>query len=235
MNLSECLSYTCIANDTILSLKKNRISAILEMHVSTIECEEIMQNRHDRVMKLLMDFPDDSIVSIYFTKNFINQDISHVNSHQNKIINFLEKKRNETLLARNPSTFKCFMALSIPLTESKVDKGGIELLNILSSSNNSDTSLDVQRSIIKKAKKRLDSLVNGFKNSVDNRAFRLNSTQIAQFLSLILNHTYLDNFTEFSDVFKSDFISSYNNILDNRRGGFVCKYPVNHVLSTLRG
>jgi hypothetical protein len=234
MKLSTLLPYTCIASDCILSLKKNRITAILEMHVSTVEDSENMQVMHDRVMKLITDFPEESVVSIYYTKTFIKQTIPFVNNHKNSIINYLEKKRNETLLGKNPTTYKCFMSVSIPLTEGKSNKGGVDIINKLVNNKQDFNNLDQQRDIVKRAAKRLDLIVTGFSNAIDNRAFRLKSEQIAQFLSLILNHSFLDQFTEFSDVFKSDFISSYNKIIDANKHGYVYYGGNYHAVLSLR-
>lgn len=234
MKLSTLLPYTCIANDCILSLKKNRITAILEMHVSTVESDDNMQIMHDRVMKLITDFPEESVVSVYYTKTFIKQTIPLVNNHNNDIINYLEMKRNDTLLGKKPTTYKCFMSISIPLTEGKSNKGGIDVLNKILNNKQDMNALDQQRHIVRRAAKRLELIVTGFSNALDNRAFRLKSEQIAQFLSLILNHQFLDQFTEFSDIFKTDFISSYNKIIDASKHGYVYYGGHYHAVLSLR-
>ena len=232
--LSDVLSYTCIANNSILSLKKNRLTAVFELHISVVESEDYMQNRHDRFIRLISDFPEDSIVSIYYCKNILNTKLPVLNSHKNEIINYIEKKQIDILKSKRNLSYQCFMSVSIPLKVKKKKKGGIDLIDKLSRSNDKSDEVEKNKEFIEKAIDRMKLIEKGFCGAIGGGAFRLDSSQITQFLSLLLNHNYLESYSELSGIVKSDIISSFNGINKSHNAGYVYYGGNYHSILSLR-
>lgn len=233
-SLDNILPYDAIASDCILSVRKKRITAILELHVSILESEEIMQSRHDRLMGLINEFPDDTLVSIYYCKNYLRNQIPVLGKHKNDIVNYIEKKRVERLSKINASTHQCFMSITIPLEQEQEKKGGIELIERFTKEDDKNQENAILLEKIKKATKRLNLLIKGLSGAIGGGVFRLESAQIVQFLSILLNHGYLENFTELSGVLLSDIICSMNGITKPDNGGY-CYYGGNyHAVYSLR-
>ena len=207
--------YKSVVNDVIVSVNPNQLTAVLEVHCSSINDTDIMQSSHDRLMKQFCELPDDCTVSVYYSKIFIDENIPVMGKHENALVNYLEEKRIQHLLKVNAPTNSCFVSISIPFNVNKEEFGLInKFLDV-------EAAADVQNN--EAFKKTFDTLNKIIKTMVAAMTgygviYRLNSADIIKFISLLLNHSYLDLHSHLCTIFTSDIIASLRGMFSSRIG-----------------
>lgn len=206
-DFSAVVPYKAITNDVIVSENPDQLTAILELHISSINDTDIMQGQHDRLMRLLCELPDKATVSIYFTKTFNDEAIPYIGDHKTSVVNYIEEKRIKRLTLIEAPTYACFLSVTLPFA-TKEDNDFSLLNKVLSDGEaGKSTNNDIHY------KRTLDKLNYSIKTIVaalDGRGviYRLSSSQIIKFLAVLINHEFQDVHSHISTIFKSDFYSS---------------------------
>jgi len=225
-------------NDVIYSEKPDKITAVFELGISSLDDEDTLQIRHDQLMSFLCDLPPNTIVSIYYCKLFFSAYPTLIQKSSLDIVNYMEKNKFDSLLSRRSPEFSCFMAISLPVPSKKKQKSSIiaKLLSLFFSQNDINTPLSDDDDRMVRYKETYDQLqfaVKGLMSSIQGYICRLKKTEIIFFLSKILNHEYIGG-NEFTDIIKSDF-NCYVPGIYGKTGGYVYYNNTYNTVLSLRG
>lgn len=216
-NISDILPYTAITDDTIVCNrgKEKTVSAVFEIDISEINHPEIMQYNHLKIMSSINEFPANTYVQIYYIKTFENKRLQPAQNSNSDIINYLERLTIKSFNEKLTPTYKNYMSITIEVPKKKINDS-VDIINSLGHKNkkNNDAIL------IKKAKDRLNMVIRKFSSSIDG-VFRLDSAQITQFISLLMNKKYMEEYSELSNVFKSDYNYSVNKVFDRSKAAYI--------------
>lgn len=203
-DLGAVVPYRAICEDVLVSQNPDRLTAVLQLHVSSINDTGIMQQAHDRLMHLLCELPPATIASLYFCKTFSEEKIPVLGRHPNAVVNYIEQKRVAHLTKIKAPTYIAFLAITMPLA------GGVKpefgLVAKLLQQNETLSEADAFRKTLEKLNHSLKGLMGAFTGM--GNLFRLKTEDLYEFLSVLINHDYCGSHTQLSDVFTSDFISS---------------------------
>lgn len=228
---SDVIPYRAITNDVIVLHSPARLCALLEMHVSHRDSVANMQAKHDRLISQLCELPADSTVSIYWTKEFLQERIPVLGSHDKEIVNFLEKKRVAHLTGIQAPRFGCYLSITVPVGGEEKEMSPV-MRFVAARSKGSDENMNLD--LYRRSLERLNFFIRGLIGAQEGNIYRLSSAQILEFLSLIMNHHFIENFSDFSGVFKSDFNSSSGGTLNPTNGGYVYYGGNYHGVMSLR-
>ena len=228
--------YVAIENDAIISEAPERITIILEMHISEFDDEEVMQYRHDKLMGFLCDLPANTIVSFYYCKLFFPAYPVLLQNSSIDIVNYMEQNKYDYVRSRLSPEFSCFMSITLPVPEKEKESSIIakQMMKKEQSGAVKAASSDDDDRIIryKETQEKLEFAVRGLMSSVEGYICRLDKSQIILFLSKVLNHDYVHG-NEFTDIIKSDF-NSYVPGFYSRTPGYVHYDNTYHTVLSLR-
>ena len=223
--------YKAITNDVIVLENPDCLVAVLEVHVSSINDTDIMEVIHERLMKRCLEMPAGIHVSFYMTKFLIEEKLPVLGTHSKPIVNYLEKKDIE-FLGSNPSPrFSLYMTLCLPLE--KDSDAEFSFLKMIFKGQVQDKEAE-RFNKYEQCLEKLNNTIKSLIASIDGNIFRLSSPQIIQFISLLINHGFVTNYYNISSVFKSDFFSSVNGVLDSSNIGYVYYGGNYHAVLSLR-
>ncbi len=214
--ITNILPYTCITNDVIIGNTKQRktVTAVLEINISEINSEEVVSTRHQRIIDLVGEFPDDSYVTFYYIKTFKKVTVPYVEGSSSDIVNYLQRIHINSFESKKTPEYKNFMAITINAHKKLEDT--VSLINKVGKNKG---LCDVK--MFRKAMDRLSNIIKQFKSAADGGVFRLDSSQITQFLSLLINKEYMEYYSEMSSLFTSDFNYSSNKFFDKSKGAYI--------------
>lgn len=218
-DISCAVPYRAITNDCIVSTRPDRLTAVLEMHISSINDFQSMQFCHDRLMKSLCEMPSNAVVSVYYIKTFHKPNIPVVGKHKDEVVNFIESVRVEHLSGITSFLHQNYMSITLPIEEEKSEFGLVDKVF----TNSAATVNEVQKaaSSFKKTLEKLNDVTKTIINGMDGTIYRLTSSQILQFISLLCNHDFVDHYSGLSSIFKGDFNCTHGGILNTNAPGYV--------------
>ncbi|MBN2434874.1 MAG: hypothetical protein JXK07_06365, partial [Spirochaetes bacterium] len=220
--MGDFLPYVTVAHDFIVSEKPSQLTAILETRLSELDDDDVMQAKHDLLMNVLCDvMPQNSTLSIYLTKRFINEKLSYRTACSNDLIKHLDKKTIDTFNSKSYPHFACFFAITIPVISSKSF-----------SLNNSESKENVDFSDYTETTEVLNNLIHAITSRVQGTVIRLISSQILGFLSVLINHYIVNTYADLNGVLSGDFNSTSNAF--NKLPGYVYYGGNYHSVLSLR-
>lgn len=229
-NIGEIIPYRAITNNAIISVNPDQITGILEIHISEIDSEDIMTFDHEQLMNVLCEImPPNSWVSVYLSRIFSEKNIPIHNRHKNEIVNYLERKRVEKINSAEHPEYYCYLAITIPANENK--SNDFKFLDKLTNKEKNDTN-DYSR--YSEALEKLEYAIARIKSSINGSIIQLTSDQILYFFSHILNHSYMNNYSDLSGVFSSDFTMCLNGAYKQSNPGYVHYGSNYHSVMSLR-
>lgn len=221
-DFSCAVPYRAITNDCIVLSKPDRLTAVLEMHVSSINNLSAMQYCHNKLMRIFCEMPANTVVSIYYVKTHHKPNIPVLGTHKDDIVNFIEDVRVKHLSGINSFLHQNYLAITLQIEEEKSEFGLVE--KVFGSS--TKTTINDVESVSKSFKKTLErinditkTIING--SGTEGTIYRLTSSQILQFLSLLCNHDFVDYYSGISSIFKGDFNCTNGGLANSREPGYV--------------
>ena len=214
-SFSDVFPYVAIADDCIICAKPNKLTAILELNISTYDDIESMQFNHDRFMRSLLDLPSNSTISIYYCKMFNKPEPVILGKSNIEIVNFVEQNSADFILDKLSPEFSCFLSITIPIDAD--DSNDFSFIRKLTNKKNS-TNLSNNIPQYKSTKDKLEFIIKGLIASTETGISRLTSQDILRFLSIILNHEKIDQANDFPGILKSDWNSTVCGIFDTNPG-----------------
>lgn len=219
-DFSSVVPYKAITNDSIVMTKPDRVTAILEMHISSINDVPVMQYYHDRLMKVLCELPANAVISLYYVKTFKKPDIPIINGHKDAIVNYIEESRVKHLSGITTFLHQNFMSITLPIEKEKSEYGLVE--KVFTKHDVSTTEILKVTESFRKTIDKLHDIVKTIVNSIDNAViYRLTSSQILQFLSLLCNHDFVDHYSGLASIFKGDFNCTNGGTFNSKSNGYV--------------
>jgi len=229
-SFSDIFPYVAIANDIIISENPAKVTAILELHISTFDDVETMRETHDRLMKLLCDLPSDASASLYYCKLFLAPDPVLISASAKDIVRYMEKNKIAAVTARPSPEFTCYMSITLPVE--KDDTADFSMIRRIAG-RKGKAELFAELDRYKEAQERLEFFIKGLVSSIDGAIFRLSSTHILKFLAKIINHEHIEYANDFAGIFKSDWNTTISGFFDPTPG-YVHYGDAYHTVLSLR-
>ena len=232
-DFSNAVPYRAITNDCIVSVNPDRLTAILEIHVSSLNDVETMDTAHNRLMTLLCELPGNAIVSIYYVKTFHKPSIPVIKGHANDIVNYLEEIRVNHLSGITSYLHQNYLSITLPLDN---EKSEFALIDKMFSKDQSGgmTEIDKLGESFKKTLDKLNYFTKSLIAGIDGTIYRLSSSQILQFLSLLCNHDFVEHYSGMSSIFKGDFNASIGGLFNTKTPGYVYYGGKYHAVMSMR-
>jgi hypothetical protein len=236
--LSDVLSYIAITDDLLLSDDPMRVTAVLEVYFSDFNELAIMNMLHDRLMALMCDFPKDVTISFYYCKNFFSNvgKAKMVNGSRLEIVNYMERDKYEYVTAAESPVYTVYMAITLPVVVEKSGFSRLSKLGLGGADGKSDfTDEDVKG--YRLVQEKMIAVIRMLESSMMRTVIRLNRGQILSFLSVLINHKFLNSATEILDIVQSDwnfYVPGWLN-KNNKTAGYVYYNGNYHTVLSLRG
>lgn len=218
-DFSSVVPYRAITNDCIVLSRPDRLTAVLEMHVSSINDQATMQYCHDRLMKVFCEFPANTVVSIYYIKTFHKPNIPVLGRHKDPVVNYIEDSRVKHLSGITSFLHQNYVSITLPIEEEKSEFGLVD--KVFSKSHATTNEVQKVATTFKRTLLKLNDITKSIINGMEGTIYRLTSSQILQFLSLLCNHDFVDQYSGLSSIFKGDFNATDGGILNSKEPGYV--------------
>jgi hypothetical protein len=220
-DFSRVVPYRAITNDCIVLSKPDRLTAVLEMHISSTDNLETMQYWHDRLMKVFLEMPANTTVSIYYVKTFHKPNIPIVATHKDEIVNYIEKVRVKHLSSITSFLHQNYLSITLPIEQEKSEFGLVDKVFGNNSSKVTEKDLKKVTDSFKKTLEKINDITKTIINGMEGTIYRLTSSQILQFLSLLCNHDFVDYYSSLSSIFKGDFNCTNGGLTNSASPGYV--------------
>jgi len=219
--IGDLLPYLAVTQDFIVSKNPHELTAVLEVRLSELDDDGVMQYQHDHLMQVLCDvMPENSTLSIYLSKRFITEKIPYRTASSNTLIDYLDRKTINTMNDKTYPLFATFFAITIPVVSSKS----------FSISKNCNEIVELQD--FSETAENLNNLIHAIITRVSGTFFRLKSHQILGFLSVLLNHQSVNSYSDLNGIFTGDFNSTTNGL--SKLPGYVYYGGNYHSVMSLR-
>lgn len=201
-SLGDFLPYTAVSRDFIICYKPAQMTSVLEVRISELDDDDVMQARHDRLMEVLCDvMPQNSTLSVYMVKRFIREKFDYRTACNNPLILHLDKTNIDMINSKQYPHYSCFFAITVPVTSSKS-------LAFSKKTKADDASLDD----FAETAENLNNLTQSIKSRVSGFIYRLSSQQILGFISILINHRIVKSYSDLNGILCGDFNSSSNGL-----------------------
>ena len=224
-SFSDIFSYLGIKNGVLYLDNPKRVTIVLEIFLSEYNSTEVLQYRHDKLMKILCTFPPDIRISLYNCKSFFSAVPKLIqNANSPDIVKYMEKNKYDMVLSRKSPEFSTFLTLTLPviLDKETVFHKANRKHNERKDKQQQEEQIgfsDREIAQFKMVRERLLLCLKVLKSGVDDGYIEmLDDSRVFAFFSKILNHQYVGEVNNFSEVLKSDWLSCVSGILGNNRG-----------------
>jgi len=226
-SFSEVFPYVAVAGDMLVSVDPMRVTGVAEVYLSNYDDLEVMQSNHDALMGIYCEFPADVTVSTYYCKTFFPANPVLIQNVKSDLVNYMEKNKYDYVSAALSPEYTVYVAITIPVVEAKESKVADMFKKAAKKGGHKEGIGEAQAvdgftaeaiAAYKKARKELTSMFKTLGSVMGAPVLRLTDGQILMFLSKIINHGYVAQARELTDIMQSDWNSFVAGLFDTKAG-----------------